>query len=130
VFSLILQSDDEMGGGDSHDVTSFLLGFSGSEPDLEGRCARLTSENQSVVTDRGVRLDLRRAVIERLLGQPTRDSAGTAIYEVIEKRPDARGAVPDEPGMCGPSYDALSELRLRYAHDRVVWISGSRQDLC
>ncbi|MEP6621407.1 MAG: hypothetical protein ABJE47_18920 [bacterium] len=73
---LLLQSSEIDGGL----VGTVDLHTAGEQPLLETSCQSTTLAPSDIVTDRGLRAGLSRDSVVRLLGLPTRDSAGVSIY--------------------------------------------------
>jgi hypothetical protein len=115
----LLFESDEM--GNPEDLTEFEMIPPGSRPDVERGCARLSVPSSAVVTDRGIRLGLTRAMVTRLLGVPVREHGGVAEYELRSEQAVRTGGSVDR-------IDLFSSLTITYRGGRVVAFSGAIGD--
>lgn len=115
----LLFESDEM--GNPEDLTEFEMIPVGSRPDVERGCARLSVPSSAVVTDRGIRLGLTRAMVTRLLGAPVREHGGVAEYELTSEQTVRTGGSVDR-------IDLFSSLTITYRGGRVVAFSGAIGD--
>jgi hypothetical protein len=115
----LLFESDEMGNPD--DLTEFEVIPAGSRPEVERGCARINVPANAIVTDRGIRLGLTRAAVDRLLGTPVRDRDGVAEYEQVTERAVRNGGSVDR-------YDLFSSLTVTFRDGRVVAFSGALGD--
>ena len=105
----------EMGGGDrvmQVDAVGVDVATAAEDPIIATHCRTLLPGTPPLTTNRGIRLGLTRADVERRVQRRGRDSAGVMLYE----RSDAhgRGAL---------AYDVFSWLRVRYSNGRVAAFS-------
>lgn len=115
----LLFESDEM--GNPEDLTEFELIPVGSRPEVERGCAKLPVPGSAVVTDRGIRLGLTRAMVTRLLGAPVRDHGGVAEYELKTEQAVRTGGSVDV-------IDLFSSLTVTFRGGRVVAFSGAIGD--
>ena len=118
-FTLVLETDDEMGGPEQS-ILRVRVVRRGYEAGLDRRCSPLRVRAKLPITDRGIHLGMTRQEIEKVLGRWGRNSAGVLVYERTETR----------KGSTCPTYDAMSRLALRFAEGRVVALSGYRGNFC
>jgi hypothetical protein len=118
-FTLVLETDDEMGGPEQN-ILRIRVVRRGYEARLERRCSPLRVRAKLPTTDRGIHLGMTRQEIEKVLGRRGRDSSGVLIYERTETR----------KGSTCPTYDAVSRLALQFAGGRVVALNGYRGNVC
>jgi hypothetical protein len=118
-MSLILGSE-EMGGGIY--VTDFSFVPSNTEPRLERRCMPLDVDPTQVRTDRGLRVGLTRAQVDRILRVAGRDSARLVVYEQDVQRPFTnRDGKADK-------YTEAAGFTFEFRGGRAVGFSGWRID--
>ena len=115
----LLFESDEM--GNPEDLTEFELIPIGSRPEAEHGCVKLTAPASAVVTDRGIRLGLTRAMVTRLLGAPVRDHGAVAEYELKTEQAVRTGGSVDR-------IDLFSSLTVTFRSGRVVAFSGAIGD--
>jgi hypothetical protein len=94
------------------DVISAGSAAATPDPPIAREC-RVLAPATTARTDRGIRLGLSRAEVDRRLRVRGRDSAGIAIYDRSEKR-----------RIGGRTYDAWAWLHVRYLENRVVAFSA------
>jgi hypothetical protein len=111
----------EMGGGIY--ATSFEVFRADLARDLQRKCVTIAVSPHDIVTDRGIRLGMTRAEVERVLGRATRDSANQFTYDWVKDRRGKVGSQENAP------YSECSELDIWYRDGIVVHISGDRLDV-
>lgn len=116
----LLFESDEMGSPE--DLTEFEVIAAGTRPEVERGCVRIRVAARAIATDRGIRLGLTRAAVERLLGKPTRESGGLAEYERVTERTVMSSAGTSD------RVDLFSSITVTYENGRVVAFSGAVGD--
>jgi hypothetical protein len=136
IATVELMSDESDMGTRGHALN--IIRLRSSKTNLSDKCGKLPSD-ASLATSGGLRLGLRRADVERILGTPTRRSGDSLVYDFVAKEYMAPSSAeykawntPKYRKECfagGPPFANVGATAIvRFANDRTIEIRLERYD--